>query len=284
MVYEARYFKPFAGTTEVIGSGAITSGKIAAGAVGSSELEDDSIQTEDLADKCVTLAKLADDIPAINVVDGSITEPKLDDDSVSLRTIQDGAVTGDKIGNAAVTLNKVADNAVETIKIKDGNVTKPKIAVQSVSPDRLESVDAPADQEIPVYDIATGKFEWKATPTPVGIFVPRNANTFDKTVTDFGTTGSPVTNGLDLSSIVPANAIAVVLRIQVSASAVPGGNFWVRRNSTNAQNKITVVSQVTSLYNETVGIISIDSDRLLDYFRTDANLDAINLAVVGWFV
>ncbi|KAB7761172.1 hypothetical protein [Mycolicibacterium mucogenicum] len=61
------------------------------------------------------------------VNDGDITEPKLDDSSVSTRTIAAKAVTEPKLG----------DKAVSTRALDDGAVTDDKIALGALHPEKV---------------------------------------------------------------------------------------------------------------------------------------------------
>lgn len=61
------------------------------------------------------------------VNDGDITEPKLDDLSVSTRTVQTKAITEPKLD----------DEAVSTRALEDGAVTDDKVALQGLAPTKV---------------------------------------------------------------------------------------------------------------------------------------------------
>jgi hypothetical protein len=282
-MYQSRYFKPFVGTSEVIGSDAIVTGKIATGAVGSREVAQGSIQTEDLADGSVTLIKLGPDVPAVGIPDGSITEAKLDDASVSSAKLKTGAVVGSKIGAGAVAAVALATDAVETTRIKDDAVTKPKIADGNISPVKLEATVPPVDTEVPSFDQASGKFVWVPAGVPaVGVYVPRRANAIDKGAGDFIIDNADHVNGLDLSAIIPANAIAVVISSFVRFSA-PGGyaTIWGDKAAA-AEDKLYAAP---SLGEDVIGIYTIgcEPDRLFDY-HIHTLCTYIEFTVIGWFI
>lgn len=80
------------------------------------------------------------------VTNGSITEAKMADDSISTRTIKDGAVTTDELGDVAVTNPKLAPEAVTTDKIDDDAVTRAKAGVGVAT--AVDSTDSPINLEL----------------------------------------------------------------------------------------------------------------------------------------
>jgi len=257
MAYEYRYFKPFAGTTEVIGEQAITQSKLAKPSVGSPEIINASVQTEDIADKAVTLAKLADDVPAIGIVDGSITESKLAIDAVSSAKIKDGAVTNSKIGISAVTKIKLASNSVGYQEIIDGSITTPKIVDGQVTKPKLAS------------DIAT--------------YVPRRVAVPDKILTDFTWDGAVHIDGLDLSGIVPVGAKAVILNVYLHGQDMASMEFYTDSVACPSDFGLSFITS-SYKFNTSHWVLPIDADRLLDYepgVNTPQNCD---VTVIGYFI
>lgn len=111
-------------------------------------------------------------------------------------------------------------------------------------------------------------------------YVVRDATTIDKTLADFTTDGNWHVNGLDLSAIVPAGAIAVQLEIIVTDNAL--SHFYIRRDATNTFNRLNTFVQVVNRTFARTGMIAINSDRLLDYLASNVTWTTIGVTVVGY--
>lgn len=256
-MYRYRWYPPFVGTTEVIGSGAITEEKIAPNAVTSPKILDRTIVADDIADAAIRLRHLGPDIPSIGVIpDNSITTPKILDGAVTGPKIGPLAVISTKIGAGSVLEDKIATNAVTETKIKNGAVTLPKLA------------------------------------PGMGVYVPRRINSADFTQANFVQDGTPYINGLDLSGIVPAGAIAVALRMSILSDMsmyVPRLSLWTDRTNyfytfleVGAQYEI---AEGIETYGRACGILPIDADRKLDYAADGPpGSPAILVTVLGWFI
>lgn len=116
-----------------------------------------------------------------------------------------------------------------------------------------------------------------------GMYVPRRTNAFDKNVGNFTTDGTWKVNGLDLSAIVPSEAIAVHLRIYLADDAA-ASMFIVRTNATDTHNQIYMMIQVANQPMESHAILAIDSDGLLDYQGSNLAFQNIDVVVLGWFI
>lgn len=115
-------------------------------------------------------------------------------------------------------------------------------------------------------------------------FVPRRAADIDKTLVDFTTDGNYKINGLDLSGIVPAGAVAVALKVALSDDAA-NSFFHIRTNATDSdENTLSSRTQVATITIYNNGVIPIDSDRLLDYQGSNLVFIAINVTVIGWWI
>ena len=190
-------------TSPAIAGEAVTEEKIADDAVTSAKIKDETItgadigagqvQTADIADGAVTLAKLGSDVSIVPLQDNAVTEPKL----------ADSAVSSSKLRDASVTPEKLATHAVTSTKLNDGAVTSSKIGAGEVTPTKLAAIDTPADGEVPTYNQAQGKVEWK--PFPTGLTRPitppiESAEIGDAQVTtpkigDLQITDSKIANG-----------------------------------------------------------------------------------------
>ena len=91
-------------------------------------LEDllDPVSTSDAATKNYVDTRSHD---TNNLMDGSVTTPKLADEAVETAKIDDGAVTTPKLSDDAVTNAKLADDAVQAAQIADGTITEPKLSI-----------------------------------------------------------------------------------------------------------------------------------------------------------
>ncbi|WP_158641822.1 hypothetical protein [Candidatus Glomeribacter gigasporarum] len=88
--------------------------------------------------------------------DGSVTEPKIADFAVSIRTLEDEAVTPEKIIQWAVQSDHLADGAVRHEKLGDravwtDNLANPSVTKEKLAPDAIS--DFPerryGDQKLP---------------------------------------------------------------------------------------------------------------------------------------
>ncbi|MFA5795158.1 MAG: hypothetical protein WC980_08885 [Candidatus Brocadiia bacterium] len=167
--FRRRYFDGQV-TSPAIAGEAVTEEKIADNAVTSAKIKDETItgadigagqvQTDDIADGAVTLAKLGSNVSIVPLQDNAVTEPKIADSAVSSSKLRDGSVTPDKLDTHSVT----------STKLNEGAVTASKIGTGEVTPTKLAAVDSPADGEVPTYNQAQSKLEWK--PMASGVTRP----------------------------------------------------------------------------------------------------------------
>jgi hypothetical protein len=131
-----------------------------AAGVEAENIVDGSITTPKIADLAVTTSKLADaGVTTAKLADRAVTEPKLADGAASTRVVADGAVTEPKLANGAVSTAKLADGAVTEPKladgaastrvVADGAVTQPKVAASSISIGQLK-VGQPIDGTVTI--------------------------------------------------------------------------------------------------------------------------------------
>lgn len=114
-------------------------------------------------------------------------------------------------------------------------------------------------------------------------YIKREPNAWDKTLVDFTTDGAWKVNGLDLSAIVPAGAVAVNLVVNILDDAA-NSNLNIRSDAGKGINSMSRTTQVANISIDGTGIIGIESDRLLDYVATNLVWTGINLAVLGWYI
>jgi hypothetical protein len=124
--------------------------------------------------------------------------------------------------------------------------------------------------------------ELSAAINNYGNFVDRG----DPASYDF-TTGSFTTNGvwhdLDLSSIVPAGAKAVLLHVYFYDTAA-GSTLAVRKNgNSNNISASYFITQVPNISVEFEAICPLDDGRIIEYYGTNKTFSSINFGVKGWF-
>ena len=88
------------------------------------------IGTDDLVDGSVTNVKLADSsITGSKIVNGTITADKLEDDSITGIKLKDNIIDGDKIIDGSITNDELSSNSVSSDNIIDGSITSDKFDV-----------------------------------------------------------------------------------------------------------------------------------------------------------
>lgn len=116
-----------------------------------------------------------------------------------------------------------------------------------------------------------------------GVFVPRldDPATADFTASDLTTDGN--WHDLDLSSIVPAKATAVAVRVYVKDDAA-GSFIQFRRNgATNKAVAAVVRTQVSDVYSDGFVIVACDSASKIEYRTSNVSFTALNIVICGWF-
>ena len=74
------------------------------------------------------IEELSNDIHGSRIINYTITEQKLNANSISTRTIQNLAISNEKIANGAITNDKISTNSVDRRTILDGEIITEKIA------------------------------------------------------------------------------------------------------------------------------------------------------------
>ncbi|MFA5793878.1 MAG: hypothetical protein WC980_02235 [Candidatus Brocadiia bacterium] len=185
-------------TSPQISEQAVTEDKIADNSVTTAKIKDETItgadigagqvQTDDISDGAVTAAKLGPDI----------TLTPLPDNAVGTAKIADGAIVAQKIADGAITPDKLDTHSVTSIKLNEGAVTSSKIGAGEVTPTKLAAIDSPADGEVPTYNAAQLKLEWK--PMAGGVTRPLVPPVATDEIADLAVTGdklaeTSITNG-----------------------------------------------------------------------------------------
>lgn len=130
-------------------------------------------------------------------------------------------------------------------------------------------------------------YYWEGGAWKTGLgyeFVPRFVTAIDFTEASFTRDDNWYVDGLDLSGIIPAGAVAACLRVSIFANAA-GKLFELRTNATTKEkNLVRINTQVASQWLHLAPCnISLDSDRLLDY-HSSVNMTNIWVTVLGWYI
>ncbi|MCK4268623.1 MAG: hypothetical protein KAX16_07305 [Actinomycetia bacterium] len=161
--------------------------------------------------------------------------------------IWDGAAWKGPVPPDWITPAMLKTDSVETLKIKNLNVTAAKAALG------------------------------------FGRFVPRSPNVADFTTLAFTTDATWKVNGLDLSGIVTAGAVGVVLRVTIQDDAA-NSQFQIRQSAAASVTEILLLTQVVNIYIAQIAVLPIDADRLLDYQGSNLAFAFISVSVLGWFI
>jgi len=91
-------------------------------------------------------------------------------------------------------------------------------------------------------------------------------------------------NDLDLSSIVPAGAVAVNLAIQINDDISDSSIHFRKNGNINADTIISSRTQVASIILEKSFIVGCDTDRIVEYNANAVTWVTINIMVLGWWI
>jgi len=296
--------------TEHISTGAVTTPKIADEAVVAVKIKDGAVKTEKIATGAVTGSKIGE---------GQVYGSKLRDGAVRSEKIASGAVTTAKIGELSVTTSRLQDKSVTTDKLASGAVSTEKIAQGAVTPAKLSfvppSIARPITPPITSVELGVGSVEsdkiaagvitasklatdsvettkikdGAVTPAKLSFvptaFVPRTAAAPDKTLGDFIIDGGWHTDALDLSSIIPVGAKAVVIDLTIMTYPNVGAALLVATDiNVYPDNRAQIMSVFSGKRTEGHFILPCEPDRLFDYAGTPVIDQTLNLTVIGWFI
>ena len=149
--------------------------------------------------------------------------------------------------------------------------------------DAITTIDAAADYVL-VYD-ATDSTHKKILPTNLGHrFVDRgDPSSVDFSVGDFTTDST--WRDLDLSSIVPVGAVAVLLHVIVKDDVTNSQMLFRRNGNSNVWNRSVVATQAANISIFADIIVSCDSNRVIEYNGiTAVAFTTISVIVKGWYI
>lgn len=103
----------------------------------------------------------------------------------------------------------------------------------------------------------------------------------DYAVADLTTDGA--WHDLDLSSIVPAGAKAVLLYVQILDNAASSLIVFRKNGIANSANAGVVSMQVANITNRADIIVACDTNRVIEYLATNTTWTSIGICVRGWW-
>ena len=140
-----------------------------------------------------------------------------------------------------------------------------------------------------VYDAASMNVDasytagYKVGGTAGGVYVDRgDPSAWDFSVGDLTTDGT--WRDLDLSSIVPAGAKAVVIKLLIQDDTADY-QFLLRENgNSNTYNILVSRILVADILHADESIVAVDSARKIEYLATNTTWTRIDILVKGWFI
>jgi hypothetical protein len=90
-------------------------------------------------------------------------------------------------------------------------------------------------------------------------------------------------NDLDCSSIVPEDAIAIILYVKIRHSGANKILKFRKNGNSNEYNIMHLKTQVADITTQQQGIVFCDSDRVIEYYGSDITFDLIDITIIGWF-
>lgn len=100
--------------------------------------------------------------------------------------------------------------------------------------------------------------------------------------TDLTTDGA--WHDLDLSSIVPAGAVSVHLRVDVKDDAAYNYIQFRKSDNSNLLNMQICMEMIANLSFFYGIIVSCNSDRFVEYYASNTTFTSINIVIRGWFI
>lgn len=88
---------------------------------------------------------------------------------------------------------------------------------------------------------------------------------------------------LDLSSIVPSGAIAVLLLVWIKDDAVNTVLQFRKNGNSDIYNTSILRTQVVNVFNDADTIVACDSNRVIEY-KASAAITSLGIIVRGWWV
>ena len=104
----------------------------------------------------------------------------------------------------------------------------------------------------------------------------------DFTTSHFTTDGTY--RDLDLSSIVPAGAVAVSLSVLIYDNAAGSFFGFRKKGNSNDVNRARIRTQVSNEVIEGDLVVAVDKDRKVQYIGSNLTFSEIDVVVKGWWI
>lgn len=190
-----------------------------------------------------------------------------------------GSDASSKIAAKSATWDKAsAASSVAAAAIPKANINAKGDLIVGTADDTPGILSAGTDDY--VLRIATDTPAWESPPwSQLVERGSRSASDWD----DGDLTTDATWNDLDLSSIVPAGAAFVLLRVSFDDNAV-GSLLQFRKNGDSSSYNPIVRTQVVNIVVDAELLIACDSSRVIEYYGSNLTFNAISITVLGWFL
>jgi hypothetical protein len=190
------------------------------------------------------------------------------------------------MGSQALT-NVNIDSGVITgitdLAIADGGTGQ---STAQLAINALSAVGAATNEHVLTKDTGTGNAIFKAATGAGGSgdeYVDRgDPVNYDFTLGDFTTDAT--WRDLDLSAVVPAGAVLVLLACSLEDNASGSIMLWRKNGNTNNVARDGQRTQVQNAKIEDSVIVACDSNRVIEYYGTNTAFTAINVTIIGWWI
>jgi len=91
-------------------------------------------------------------------------------------------------------------------------------------------------------------------------------------------------NSLDISSIVPANATGIILKVKINGPNAGDALAFRKYQQTGQHNIYPSKAQVAGLDFMSQGIVCVDNSQMIEYRASNVAWNSINITVCGWWV
>jgi len=171
-----------------------------------------------------------------------------------------------------------------TKQYADTKISKTTAGEIAAMTEKVTPVDADL---VVIEDSADGNTKKKVQvgnlPGGSGVFVPIDCAALHFNTAYFTTDGAWHVDGLDLTALVPAGAIAVSMGFSITDDAV-GSMISIRRSATNSFNSMLLYTMVANQASLLAAVIPIDADRKLDYYFSNVAFVDISMQIQGYFI
>jgi len=194
-----------------------------------------------------------------------------------VNTAEDGFDELESFQTAADAASHAADASAHHTKYTDAEATAQAKAIVQDSP-----VDGVTDQPISSNWAYDHEADANVHHTPPAVFVDRgDPSSPDFTETDLTFDGA--WHDLDLSSVVPAGAKAVLLRVKIRDDVANTTLRFRKNGNSNTLNVSVIMQHVAGQYNWEDLVVACDANRVIEYMSPSSLLNVF-ITVGGWWI